>query len=167
MSVSLVPITPAAFRALESGDLEAAERLVGLPVPDEFWAPVEIWRFMLVLAAERPDNTAWLMNAVVADGGIVGNAGFKGAPAGGEVELGYRISPSHRRRGHAASAVSLLLDRARRERHVDRVIARIDPANIASIGVVTAAGFVADGEHTSPRSGRQLQFVRHTPVPSR
>jgi ribosomal-protein-alanine N-acetyltransferase len=45
------------------------------------------------------------------------------------------------------------------------VIARINPDNLASIGVVTKAGFVPDGEHLSPRSGRQLQFAHRMVVP--
>ncbi len=166
MSVRLVHLSADAFAALSAGDLDAAERIVGLPVPDEFWAPVEIWAFMLQLLAADPDAADWVMHAVAVDDVVVGNAGFKGAPVDGVVELGYRISPTHRRRGLASAAVAQLLDRAHREPLVDRVIARIDPANAASIAVVTAAGFLPDGEHESPRSGRQLQFTRPTPRPS-
>jgi ribosomal-protein-alanine N-acetyltransferase len=163
VTVRLVPIGEPAFRALEAGDRVVAEQLIGAPVPDEFQEPVEIWTFMLRLLADDPDNAPWLMNAVVADAVVVGNAGFKGAPVDGTVELGYRISPTHRRRGLALVAVTLLLDRARHEPLVDRVIARIRPDNDASVGVVTKAGFARDGEWINPRWGRQLQFVHPTP----
>ena len=165
MTVRLAPIDPPAFRALEAGDRVVAEQLIGLPVPDEFQEPVEIWTYMLRLVDDDPANVDWLMNAVVAEGVIVGNAGFKGAPVDGQVELGYRISPSHRRRGLAVVAVTLLLDRARHEPLVERVVARIAPDNDASVGVVTKAGFVPDGEWMNPRWGRQLQFVHPTPSP--
>jgi ribosomal-protein-alanine N-acetyltransferase len=165
VTVRLVALDEPAFRALESGDLATAEDLLGLPVPDEFWAPVEIWTFMLGLLADDPRHAGWLMHAVVADDVIVGNAGFKGRPHEGTVELGYRISPSHRRCGLASAAVELLLARAGREPSVDRVVVRIAPANVASIGVATRAGFVPDGERLSPRRGRQLQLVRPTPCP--
>ncbi|MFC5677538.1 GNAT family N-acetyltransferase [Aeromicrobium endophyticum] len=163
MTVRLQPLDPQAFRALEAGDRVVAEQLIGAPVPDEFQAPVEIWTFMLRLLRDDPAHADWLMNAVVAEGVIVGNAGFKGAPVDGQVELGYRISSAHRRRGLAVVAVTLLLDRARHEPLVDRVIARIAPDNEASVGVVTKAGFVPDGEWMHPRWGRQLQFVHRTP----
>jgi ribosomal-protein-alanine N-acetyltransferase len=165
VTVRLAPIDPQAFRALEAGDRVVAEQLIGVPVPDEFQEPVEIWSYMLQLLRDDPTNADWLMNAVVAEGVIVGNAGFKGAPVGGQVELGYRISPSHRRRGLAVVAVTLLLDRARHEPLVDRVIARIAPGNDASVGVITKAGFVPDGEWMNPRWGRQLQFAHPTPSP--
>ncbi|MET0821619.1 MAG: GNAT family N-acetyltransferase [Aeromicrobium sp.] len=165
MTVRLATIDPQAFRALEAGDRVVAEQLIGVPVPDEFQEPVEIWTYMLRLVDDDPANVDWLMNAVVAEGVIVGNAGFKGAPADGRVEIGYRISPTHRRRGLAVVAVTLLLDRARHEPLVDRVIARIAPGNDPSVGVVTKAGFVPDGEWMNPRWGRQLQFVHPTPSP--
>jgi ribosomal-protein-alanine N-acetyltransferase len=159
----LVPLTPAVFHALAGGDVASAEDLLGLPVPDDFAGTVDIWAFMLRLLEQHPANADWAMRAVVVGSDtIVGNAGFKGAPAAGQVELGYRISPGHRRRGHAVHAVRLLLDHARREPTVDRVIARIAPENHASVRVVTAAGFVPDGQWTSPRWGRQLQYVTHT-----
>jgi ribosomal-protein-alanine N-acetyltransferase len=163
VTVRLAPIDPQAFLALEAGDRVVAEQLIGAPVPDEFQEPVEIWTYMLRLLRDDPANADWLMNAVVADGVIVGNAGFKGAPVSGQIELGYRISPSYRRRGLAVVAVTLLLERAHHEPLVERVIARIAPGNEASVGVITKAGFVPDGEWMNPRWGRQLQFAYPTP----
>lgn len=153
-------MTSAVFRALVAHDVAAAEVLLGLPVPDDFAGTVDIWSFMLRLVEQHPANAGWAMRAVVVGSDtIIGNAGFKGAPVDGQVELGYRISPGHRRRGHAVEAVRLLLHDARSEPGVDRVIARISPDNDVSVRVVTAAGFVPDGEWTSPRWGRQLQYV--------
>ena len=165
MTVRLVRLTLPAFEALAAGEVAAAERLTGLSLTPWFADRTEIWEFMVSLAAGRPENAEWLMQAVVLGDEVIGNAGFKGAPAAGEVELGYSVDPAHRRRGHATTVVALLLDRVRAESRVDRVIARIDPANTASIGVVTKAGFLPDGEFVSPRSGRQLQFV-HDAHPS-
>lgn len=165
MTVRLVLLAPTTFRALAVGDIASAEREIGLPVPPAFADAVDIWRFMLNLADEHPDHAQWLMRAVVADEVIVGNAGFKGAPVDGQAELGYRIVPEHRRRGLAVAAAGLLVEHARRTPGLDRVIARIAPDNEASVRVVTAAGFVSDGEHLHPRWGRQLQFAHETPLP--
>ncbi|MRK00620.1 GNAT family N-acetyltransferase [Aeromicrobium sp. S22] len=165
MNVRLAVVTPTTFQALAAGDIVAAQAQLGLPIPQAFAEAVDIWRFMNTLANEQPANADWLMRAVVADDVIVGNAGFKGAPVDGRAELGYRILPDHRRRGLALAAVRLLVDHACSTQGLDRVIARIAPDNEASVRVVTAAGFVPDGEHISPRWGRQLQFAMQTPGP--
>lgn len=158
MTLRLVRLSRAVFEALADEKVAEAERLTGTTMSDWFVARTDIWHYMISLLDDRPENADWLMQAVVIGDAAIGNAGFKGAPLDGEVELGYSIAPDLRRRGHASTVVGLLLDRARLA-GVDRVIARIDPDNTASIGVVTKAGFVPDGEFLSARSGRQLQLV--------
>ena len=158
MNLRLVRLPLAVFEALADEKVAEAERLSGLTMTEWFAGRTAIWDYMISLLDGRPDNADWLMQAVAIDDEVIGNAGFKGAPKDGEVELGYSIAPDHRRRGHASTVVTMLLDRAHRAR-VNRVIARINPDNLASIGVVTKAGFVPDGEYLSPRSGRQLQFA--------
>ncbi|MCW2839966.1 MAG: hypothetical protein JWR55_1449 [Aeromicrobium sp.] len=160
MTARLAHLDRSAFEALAAGDIAAAERLTDLSMTPWFAGRTEIWTFMLALLDGRPENAPWLMQAVVLGGDrVIGNAGFKGAPASGVLELGYSIDPAHRRAGHASAVVDLLVGRARNEPTVDRVIARIDPTNAASVGVVTKAGFTADGDLISPRWGRQLQFM--------
>lgn len=160
MTIELRPLSVAVFSALASDDTDDAEQLLGLPIPTEFAEAVEIWRYMLDLMVANPDNADWAMQAVIDDGVIVGNAGFKGIPNDGVVELGYRIVESRRRQGLAGAAVELLLGQARAHPKVASVIARISPNNNASIGVVTKAGFSQCEDHQHPRWGRQLQF-RH------
>ncbi|MFI5426452.1 GNAT family N-acetyltransferase [Aeromicrobium sp. UC242_57] len=158
MTTRLLRLPPAVFTSLAAEDPATAERVLGLPVPAEFAGTTDIWRFMDALVTADTQNADWAMQAVLEDGVIVGNAGFKGAPAGGTVELGYRISSQYRRRGLAVSAVALLLDEARRDARVDLVIARISPDNFASIGVITRSGFNRLEDHQHPRWGRQVQF---------
>ncbi len=159
MNLRLVRLPMPVFEALAAEKVTEAERLTGLTMSDWFAERVEIWKYMITLLDGRPENADWLMQAVVLGDAAIGNAGFKGAPKDAEVELGYSIAPEHRRRGHASTVVAMLLERAHRDTHVDRVLARINPDNHASIGVVTKSGFIADGEYLSPRSGRQLQFA--------
>lgn len=166
MSLRLAPLDLEMFRALQAGDAAAVERMLQLTVPVELVESPDyaaIWTFMIGLLEGRPENTDWVMRLVVDDDVIVGNAGFKGAPVDGQVELGYTVAPPHRRRGLAVAAVGLLLDEACQHPDVARVIARIKPDNDASVGVVTKAGFVPDGDHINPRWGRQLQYVHPTP----
>ena len=168
MTLRLVQLSLPVFEALAAEKVDEAERLTGLTMSEWFAERLEIWHYMITLLDGRPENADWLMQAVVLGDDVIGNAGFKGAPHDAQVELGYSIAPEHRRRGHASTVVGLLLDRAQRDGQIDRVIARIDPDNQASIGVVTKAGFVPDGDYLSPRSGLQLQFahpVDHPAVP--
>jgi ribosomal-protein-alanine N-acetyltransferase len=161
VSLRLVDLPLPVVLALRDGEVSAAERLIGLPVPAEFAALTDIWSYMVTLLDGHPENAGWTMNALVRDGQIVGNAGFKGAPDDrGEIELGYRVLVAHRRQGLAVAAARLLLERAEREPTITRVLATINPDNMASIGVVTKAGFQPDGDRIHPRWGRQLRFLK-------
>ena len=167
MSLHLARLTMPVFEALAAEKVAEAERLTGLTMSPWFAERVEIWHYMISLLDGRPDNADWLMQAVVMDDAAIGNAGFKGAPIDGQVELGYSIAPELRRRGYASEVVRLLLDRAAQDARIDRVIARINPDNAPSLGVVAKAGFVPDGDYVSPRSGLQLQFAHPIVRPPR
>jgi ribosomal-protein-alanine N-acetyltransferase len=161
VNVRLVDLPLPTLHALRDGDVPTAEHLIGLPVPAEFAAHLDIWTYMISLLDGHPENSGWTMNALVRDDEIVGNAGFKGGPdADGMVELGYGILTTHRRQGLAVAAARLLVQRAEREPSVTRVLATIDPNNAASIGVITKAGFRPDGDRIHPRWGRQLRFLK-------
>jgi RimJ/RimL family protein N-acetyltransferase len=161
MNVRLVDLPLPVLLALRDGDVGTAERVIGLPIPHEFAGHNDIWTFMVTLLDGRPENASWTMNALVRDDEIVGNAGFKGAPdKHGQVELGYGVLTTHRRQGLAVAAARLLLARAEREPAVTRVLATVNPDNIASIGVITKAGFEPDGDRIHPRWGRQLRFLK-------
>lgn len=159
MNLRLVQLTMPAFQALAAEKIEEAERLTGLAISEWFAKRIEIWDYMITLLEGKPENSDWLMQAVVIGDAAIGNAGFKGAPNDGEVELGYSIAPELRRRGYASAVVRLLLERARNDARVTRVIARINPDNQPSIGVIRKSGFVPDGDYLSPQSGLQLQFA--------
>jgi RimJ/RimL family protein N-acetyltransferase len=163
VSLRVVDLPLPVMLALRDGETATAERLIGLPVPPEFAAQTDIWNFMVTLLDGRPENATWTMHALVHDDEIMGNVGFKGAPdEHGEIELGYRILTAHRRQGLALAAAGLMVARAQREPAVTRVLATISPDNVASIGVITKAGFTPDGDRMHPRWGRQLRFLKAT-----
>jgi 8-oxo-dGTP pyrophosphatase MutT (NUDIX family) len=71
---------------------------------------------------------------------VVGDAGFKGPPQHGEVELGYSIVPEHRRRGYAIEAAKALVDWALGQPGVERVLAETEPENAPSQRVLERVG---------------------------
>jgi ribosomal-protein-alanine N-acetyltransferase len=78
---------------------------------------------------------------------VVGSAGFLGRPtADGTVEIGYGVHHDHRNGGYATEAVRALVDWVLSQDGVVRVIARCDPANIASVRVLAKAGLEETGE---------------------
>lgn len=107
---------------------------LGAPYVLEEWNDGEEgwWYWWVVERATGPN----------ASDAFVGCAGFKGPPtAGGNVELQYALAPSVRRRGLMSECVRMLSGWAFRTPKVQRVIATIDPANVASCGVVRRCGF--------------------------
>lgn len=160
MNLRLVDLPLPVVVAMRDGEVEAAAEMIGLEIPDDFAAMNDVWTFMSDLLSD-PANNSWTMNAIVREGVIVGNAGFKGAPtAEGEVEMGYSVLEGHRRQGIAVTAARLLLDRLKQDPSVSRVITTIRPDNAASIAVSLSAGFAPAGDRIHERWGRQLVF-RH------
>ncbi|MFI6761078.1 GNAT family N-acetyltransferase [Micromonospora sp. NPDC050417] len=66
---------------------------------------------------------------------------FGREPGGPTEELGYSIGVRHRRQGLARGALVLLTRYAHRELGLQRVVLRIEPANVASEAVARSAGF--------------------------
>src|SRR5664279_133705 len=133
------------------GNRAEAERLARVSLPGG-WPDPELLGFLPVYSGElrtRPDALGygvWLL--IDRDTRmIVGSAGFQGLPdADGEIEIGYGIDPSQRRQGYGTEAVCALLAWGLDQPGVVRVIAHCDLGNTDSIGVLSKAGFRADGE---------------------
>jgi RimJ/RimL family protein N-acetyltransferase len=63
-----------------------------------------------------------------------------------EAELGYLVGAPYRRRGLAASALTLLSTYAHGSLNLSRLLLRIDPANTASTAVARRCGYRLTGE---------------------
>ncbi|MCB8878403.1 GNAT family N-acetyltransferase [Acidisoma silvae] len=64
---------------------------------------------------------------------------------GPEIEIGWRLVRSAWGQGFATEAARSVLDHALRTLRLKRIIADIDPANTASLGVATKLGFLPAG----------------------
>jgi RimJ/RimL family protein N-acetyltransferase len=145
------PVTLDQVEALLAGDEIFAERF-GMPVaPGYLDFPEALPRTRDELRSGMPCD--WYSHLIIdADTNtVVGFGGYKGPPAGGEVEIGYSIAPSHQRRGHATAAAQLLIDKARAAGEVTVVCAYTLAEPNASTRVLTRCGLtmtevVEDGE---------------------
>ncbi len=139
----LLPCTLPMIQALQSRS-ENIESLFGATVPDT-WPQHELREALpfFTAALERdPESYRWLVWAVElkSESVVIGDAGFKGVPQNGRVELGYSILPQYRSHGYATEAAKTLLNWALRQDGVEKVIARCDVRNAASVRVLEKAG---------------------------
>jgi RimJ/RimL family protein N-acetyltransferase len=100
---------------------------------------------------------AWL---VVAHDEVVGLCSYRRPPRDGEVEIGYGIASSRRRRGYAKAAVMRMLDAAARDEHVRCFLAETAVANPASGRVLEASGFEAEGRRVDAEDGEVIRWRR-------
>ena len=63
-----------------------------------------------------------------------------------EVEVGYRLARAHWGKGYATEAATAVKDWAFCDRKMERLIALIDPQNVASIRVAEKLGMVHEAE---------------------
>ncbi len=166
--VEIVHLDLATLKALATGDLGAANRHFPVELNAFYVGPecLGTWRRRAEQVSTTPADQPWVTGIVVASGVAVGRAGFHAAPdLAGMVEVGYAIDPPHRRQGHARSALAGLLERARQEVTVQRVVASVGPDNEASLGLIGHFGFVRVGEQWDDEDGLEWVFEVWTGPP--
>lgn len=138
----LRPLPPGAA-ALLLRDRAGAAALLGAPLDDE-WPLPDILDLM-PLHARRSDAEArfgiWVMIETRTNE-VVGDIGFLDIPdEAGEMEMGYSVVPSRRRRGYATEAASALVAWALNQPGVTAIVAGTDADNVRSQCVLERAGF--------------------------
>jgi ribosomal-protein-alanine N-acetyltransferase len=145
----LVPFTLELIDALDRRD--DAERLLGAAVPGD-WPDEELGGLLSLYAVwlrADPSVLGYGPWVVIDDGEkiVVGSAGFIGKPdADRTIELGFGTHPEYRNRGYAAEAARALVDWAMAQRGVERVVAKCDPDNYASVRVLEKIGMQRVGD---------------------
>jgi RimJ/RimL family protein N-acetyltransferase len=132
-AVSLVPCPASLARAVLAGDLSGVTAGRGWPHADTYDA-------LRLFASQETRDLAGLFLFVV-DGAVVGDGGWYGPPADGEVEIGYGLAAPYRGRGLGSAAVGLLLDWVTEQEGVRRVVAETDAANTPSRRLLERLGF--------------------------
>jgi RimJ/RimL family protein N-acetyltransferase len=136
----LHPLTPEDLKTAAK-DLAAVARAYGAALPYigfwEMWAKRRIYKAKRDLISQNPAtwllSTSWLIidRAALT---VVGEAGFKGPPSRGAVEIGYGVLEGFRNKGYMTEAVGALTRMAFiiKNCRVERVIGLTLPENIAS-----------------------------------
>ena len=89
---------------------------------------------------------------------LIGNAGFKGGPKDGLVEIGYSMLEMHQRHGYATEAVRGLLSWAFQNPEVQRVVADTLPGLTPSIRVLEKSGFAFVGDGPVEDGMRTIRY---------
>ncbi|MDR1158397.1 MAG: GNAT family N-acetyltransferase [Oscillospiraceae bacterium] len=128
---------------------------LGLPADKLTWEQKQMYRRVymakLQIGLRAPDAwllcTSWQM-VCRRTGELVGEAGFKGPPKWGELEIGYSTRAAHRNRGYMTEAVQALCRYAFQQtvRRVEYVVATTRPDNAPSHRVLIKNGFRRAGE---------------------
>ena len=160
--VRIVQLDPATLQALADGDLDRARET--RPAPLTPWLASEecrgTWAMRARQVVESPEDADWVTGVVVDGSGTpVGRAGFHAAPdPTGTVEVGYAVDPAHRRQGHGRAVLRAMVERAREDVRVRRVLASVSPTNDASLAMITEHGFAEIGEQWDDEDGLELVF---------
>jgi RimJ/RimL family protein N-acetyltransferase len=159
--LSIVQLDLATLTALAEGDLATAQ--LTSPAPLSPYLVCEerrrVWRRRARQLVETPDDADWVTGVVVVDAVAVGGAGFHEAPnEDGVLEVGYGIDPEFRRRGHGREALRVMIDRARQEPAVRRVVASVSPDNQPSLNLIGQFGFERTGEQWDEEDGLEWVF---------
>jgi RimJ/RimL family protein N-acetyltransferase len=120
-------------------------------------ARYQSWRTPYTLAqAERfiagldgldgPVRGEWLQIAVEHDGAFVGDVAVAVDVDGHVATIGYTLAPDRQHRGLAVEAVGALVARLFGELGVHRVVANLDPRNLASARLLESLGFEREAE---------------------
>lgn len=95
----------------------------------------------------HPDQWEWyaIWMMELKNGTHIGELCFKGVDESGSVEIGYGVADRYQGCGYATEAVTAAAAWALRQNTINCVTAEVDRENIASIKVLTKAGFELTG----------------------
>lgn len=136
----------------EIENLSALAELLNVPKPANWPPPLndENSQRSLLAALENaePDSAGWNLWFCIRrePRELVGNAGFKGSPGDGLVEIGYSMLEAHQRNGYCTEAVKALIAWAFGHSAVQTVIAHTLPELVPSIRVMEKCGLSFAGE---------------------
>lgn len=136
------------FAEAELSNPTALAGLFDVPSPTSWPPPLNDEdsqrHFLSLLRCAEPDAAGWSLWFCIcrAPRALIGNAGFKGPPREGSVEIGYSMLTPQQRNGYCTEAVRALLAWAFEHQAVDTVVAHTLPASRPSMRVLEKCGFI-------------------------
>jgi RimJ/RimL family protein N-acetyltransferase len=94
---------------------------------------------------DGPANDDWVQLAVVVDGTSIGDVAVGIHDEGRQATIGYSIRVADQGKGYATEAVGAVIDALFDEAHLHRIVAGVDPDNVASKRVLEKIGFRYEG----------------------
>jgi RimJ/RimL family protein N-acetyltransferase len=113
------------------------------------WAPrrleetLDFIRKYSISGEVKPGNWKQLGIFLKENQQLIGDCGF--CLKGEEVEIGYTISPEFQGQGYGKEAVKVLIDFLFQALPIERIVARTDPKNLVSIGLLKRLHFIQTG----------------------
>lgn len=106
----------------------------------------EVKNFILSNSSDFDIENRWFQIGIYLEGVLIGDMGihFIG-PDNRQCEIGYTISVEYQKKGYGKEAVGHLLDFLFNHMRKHRVIASLNPENIASIALLESLGFRKEG----------------------
>ena len=135
----------------EIENLASLAEMLEVPCPAGWPPPLNDERsqrhFLISLQQAQPGDAGWGLWYCLrrAPRELLGNAGFKGAPKNGMVEIGYSMLEIHQRNGYCTEAVKALINWAFHHPTVETVVAHTLPGLTPSIRVMEKCGMVFVG----------------------
>lgn len=166
MRYRLVPLTVPALEALVRGDIDKARALTGEPLSPWLLECEGLWRLRLRQLQDTPEDLPWIARPAIAlegpdAGAVVGIIGFHAAPDDeGRVEVGYRIDPAYRRRGHARALLVQAIETLETSNVVHVLRASISPDNEASLATIRGFGFDEVDKQWDEEDGWETVYER-------
>ena len=148
----------------EINDLAAFAGLLGVPIPASWPPPLNDagsqQHFLASLQRAEPGDAGWNLWFCVRREPrcVVGNAGFKGLPNNGCVEIGYSMVEAHQRNGYCTEAVQTLIAWAFAHSAVQKIVADTLPGLTPSIRVMQKCGLLFAGEGPIEDGMRTIRY---------
>jgi [ribosomal protein S5]-alanine N-acetyltransferase len=157
-----------------AGDLQRAENMLGVGIPEELLDDPTALRFAEARLNADLQYRLWSIRAIILTntGMMVGHIRFHSRPdpdnlrpfACGAVEFGYHIFRDYRRHGYATEAARAVMDWAKVAFGIRRFIVSVSPDNLPSLTVIARCGFMLIGEYTDEVDGVEHIYLREVAV---
>lgn len=161
--LDLCPMTPEFLQCTVAGHRAAAEALLDLRIPQDWFDLADFAALRLDDYLTGATSQPWLPRAIRlrATGEMAGFIGFHTPPgpdylqplSPGGIEFGYTVFPEYRRLGIAFEASRGLMQWAQLHHRIRNFVLSVSPDNTASLGLIARLGFRRIGSHIDEIDG--------------